>query len=634
MNYRAEIDGLRALAVLPVILFHAGFELFSGGFIGVDVFFVVSGYLITTIIISEISEGKFSIVNFYERRARRILPALFFAILISAVAAPFFLLPDQIKDLGQSFIAIGTFLSNYFFYIELDYFNEFSKKNPLLHTWSLAVEEQFYFIFPIILLLLHRLGKKAYFILFSLILFLSFISAVILSNTNSTLAFYSLHTRAWELMAGALVSLALFYYRQFIDGYIYKRQSIVSLINLSSVACLLGSFLLFSKQVMHPSYLTIIPVASTALLILFLREGDLIFRIFSNRILVNIGLISYSLYLVHNIVFAYIDIELDYLSNKELMFFKFMWIPIIFIISLFSYRYIEQPFRSKSLTSLRIFSLSAICLLGIVSAGFFTHVKNGFSQEILAYDLARGIEPFVDGPYEQERIAAIEAKLQSQILNAPVCLNTEECRKIVVVGDSFAHDTYLSLASTLKNSNIKLFTLDDSCIESFLSHNFRSSNRCKNQSGSIEDYNSMIERASHVLITNKWLDSTINKAISLAKHTSSWTNARVTIIDSILFANLQTLHRKIDVGQQSPIELSNNFYDYIRQDRLATSVKLKNLVMQENDLNFISRFEFFCNSAERTCKLLDEEGKPLIWDNGHLSVNAYEDYSEYLSARM
>ena len=144
----------------------------------------------------------------------------------------------------------------------------------------------------------------------------------------------------------------------------------------------------------------------------------------------------------------------------------------------------------------------------------------------------------------------------------------------------------------------------------------------------------MIERASHVLITSKWLDSTIDQAISLAKHTSSWTNARVTIIDSILFANLQTLHRKIDIGQQSPKELSKNFYDYIRQDRLATSVKLKNLVIQEDDLNFISRLEFFCNSVERTCKLLDKEGQPLIWDNGHLSVNAYEDYSKYISSRM
>ena len=133
MKYRAEVDGLRAMAVLPVIFFHAGFEWFSGGFIGVDVFFVISGYLITNIIISELREGKFNIANFYERRARRILPALVFTVIMTIILAPFFLLPDQIKDLGQTLTSLSTFLSNYFFYLELDYFNEFSSKNPLLH---------------------------------------------------------------------------------------------------------------------------------------------------------------------------------------------------------------------------------------------------------------------------------------------------------------------------------------------------------------------------------------------------------------------------------------------------------------------------------------------------------------------
>ena len=250
MNYRAEIDGLRAFAVVPVILFHAGLEWFSGGFIGVDVFFVFSGFLITSIIISEIAEGKFKIVNFYERRARRILPALFFTTFISGIAAPFFLLPDQIKDLGQSFVAIGTFLSNYFFYIELDYFNEFSKKNPLLHTWSLAVEEQFYLIFPLILLLIQRLGVKAHFFSLGFILIISFISAVILSSTNTSLAFYSLHTRAWELMAGALVGLTLFYNKQFIDRYIDRNSLLVFMINLISILFIIGSFVLFSKQIL------------------------------------------------------------------------------------------------------------------------------------------------------------------------------------------------------------------------------------------------------------------------------------------------------------------------------------------------------------------------------------------------
>jgi peptidoglycan/LPS O-acetylase OafA/YrhL len=160
MKYRAEIDGLRALAVLPVILFHAGFEWFSGGFVGVDVFFVISGYLITTIIISEMAEDKFSIVNFYERRARRILPALFFVMAVCLPFAWLWLAPNDLKDFGQSLVAVSTFSSNILFWLESGYFDTAAELKPLLHTWSLAVEEQYYILFPIFLMLTWRLGIK------------------------------------------------------------------------------------------------------------------------------------------------------------------------------------------------------------------------------------------------------------------------------------------------------------------------------------------------------------------------------------------------------------------------------------------------------------------------------------------
>ena len=136
------------------------------------------------------------------------------------------------------------------------------------------------------------------------------------------------------------------------------------------------------------------------------------------------------------------------------------------------------------------------------------------------------------------------------------------------------------------------------------------------------------------MITNKWVETTIDQAIKLAKYTTDFTSARVSLIDSILFANLQTLHRKISISEDAISDLGNQFFNYIRQDRLSTSIKLKDLVLKEDDLNFISRYEFFCNSSARTCKLLDIRGEPLIWDNGHLSVNAYKDYSQYLLSRM
>jgi peptidoglycan/LPS O-acetylase OafA/YrhL len=159
MNYRREIDGLRALAVIPVILFHAGIDSFAGGFVGVDVFFVISGYLITSIILEEIEGGRFSIVDFYERRARRILPALFLVMLTCVPLAWLLLLPGDVKEFSQSLVAVSVFASNFLFWHQSGYFDTAAELKPLLHTWSLAVEEQYYVFFPLLLILTWRFGR-------------------------------------------------------------------------------------------------------------------------------------------------------------------------------------------------------------------------------------------------------------------------------------------------------------------------------------------------------------------------------------------------------------------------------------------------------------------------------------------
>ena len=178
MKYRLEIDGLRALAVLPVIFFHAGLNWFGGGYVGVDIFFVISGYLITGIIINELSEQKFSLLKFYERRARRILPALYFVMMLTTLVSWFLLPPSYLKDFGQSLVAVSFFLSNFLFWVESGYFSSASELKPLLHTWSLAIEEQFYVIFPILLLVFWKSGIKKLLLVLSVI----FISSLILAH--------------------------------------------------------------------------------------------------------------------------------------------------------------------------------------------------------------------------------------------------------------------------------------------------------------------------------------------------------------------------------------------------------------------------------------------------------------------
>ena len=260
MKYRAEIDGLRALAVLPVILFHAGFEWFSGGFVGVDVFFVISGYLITTIIISEMAEGKFSIINFYERRARRILPALFFVMAACLPFAWLWLTPSDLKDFGQSLVAVSTFSSNILFWLESGYFASAAEFKPLLHTWSLAVEEQYYILFPIFIMLTWRLGIKWLLILLSIIFFISLGAAQWGAYNRPSASFYLLPMRGWELLVGVFAAFYLNYNKHL------ESQTLNQILSLIGFGMIAYSIIAFDETTPFPSLYALIPTIGTSLL--------------------------------------------------------------------------------------------------------------------------------------------------------------------------------------------------------------------------------------------------------------------------------------------------------------------------------------------------------------------------------
>ena len=208
MQYRPEIDGLRALAVVPIMFFHAGFTLFSGGFVGVDIFFVISGYLITSLILSEMDRGEFSLVEFYKRRARRILPILFFVMAICIPFALVILIPHDMQEFSQSLFAVSIFSSNFFFWLESGYFDAAGELKPLLHTWSLAVEEQFYIVFPLALMFLWRFGKTWLLVSFTLGFFIEFecctLGIILLSISN-----FLFFTNPWMGIVGRSDNFAL-----------------------------------------------------------------------------------------------------------------------------------------------------------------------------------------------------------------------------------------------------------------------------------------------------------------------------------------------------------------------------------------------------------------------------------------
>jgi peptidoglycan/LPS O-acetylase OafA/YrhL len=334
--YRKDIDGLRAIAILPVLFFHSGIQLFSGGYVGVDVFFVISGFLIAGIIAREVDEGRFSIVRFYERRARRIIPALFAVMAVTLLGVCILYLPADFAKASKSALLTTLFLSNVGFFLETGYFAGSADSMPLLHTWSLAVEEQFYIGFPILLILIARWLPHWRTAIIAGLGIGSFTLAVITQSSGTGFAFYLLPPRAWELFVGALLATATL--PQMASRFLRE------VVAFAGIAAIAYAAFFFTRTTVFPGINALFPVLGAAALIAC-APGTLTGRLLETPLMVGIGLISYSLYLWHwpLIVFA------EYSSG---MLLKGTASVAIILLSLcaaiLSWRFIERPFRSQS----------------------------------------------------------------------------------------------------------------------------------------------------------------------------------------------------------------------------------------------------------------------------------------------
>ena len=394
MEYRKEIDGLRALAVLPVIFFHAGFDIFSGGFVGVDIFFVISGYLITTIIINEMSSNNFSLINFYERRARRILPALFFVMLLSIPFAWFWLTPSDLEGFGKSLIAVSTFSSNILFWRESGYFGAVSELKPLLHTWSLAVEEQYYIIFPLFLMLLWKAKLK----LILLSLFFIFLLSLTLAHWSSfnypIASFYLLPTRGWELLIGVFIA---FYLK---DNKFFKSSKLNESLSLFGFGLIVYSIFYFNESTPFPSLYALIPTLGTGILILTAVPNTLMNRFLGLSPIVGVGLISYSAYLWHQPILAFARHRF-FDETPKLM--TLLLILGSFILAYVSWRWVEKPFRNKKITTRKtifIFSFAGIIFFSLVG-GIFINLNGAPERVNFSTELQKSFErPSVENCFD------------------------------------------------------------------------------------------------------------------------------------------------------------------------------------------------------------------------------------------
>ncbi len=384
ITYRPEVDGLRAIAVLSVILFHAGFSYLPRGFLGVDIFFVISGYLITSILLNDIAKQQFSLVHFYERRARRILPALSLVLIFSTVFAWFWLLPHELKRFGDSLFSTSLFHSNFYFANESGYFAPESQELPLLHTWSLAVEEQFYFVFPLLLFVAYKFAKKLGFALLVLGLVSSFAYFLLFAFSDNAI-YYLPYTRAWELMLGVVCAIGL-QHKAIPQASI--KQDILPLLGLVLIYLAMAVKLKYSPY--NLGIVTLQACLGAAMLIFFCRARGLIKHILSAKWLVAIGLISYSAYLWHNPILAFAHVKFGYQNGSEA---GYLLVMLSLLFAWASYKFVEQPFRNKSMFSRQqIFAWSLVSIVGLAIAGFVLSKNEGFANR----DSMQGIKHYAE----------------------------------------------------------------------------------------------------------------------------------------------------------------------------------------------------------------------------------------------
>ncbi len=463
LKYRPDIDGLRAVAILSVLTFHLWPWRVSGGFVGVDVFFVISGYLISAILFSEVATGRFSVLGFYDRRIRRIFPALFVMLIVVSAVIGLFLLPNEFVDYAKSVIAATTSSSNFYFWRHSGYFDAPMSK-PLLHTWSLAVEEQFYLLFPLFLLITRRLFpqrlKQVVVLLFSA----SLAASVVILHYNPTTAFYMPYTRAWELLLGTVISLGFFPRLQ----PVWLRNAAT----LSGIAMIAFSALRFNPETPFPGLAAVLPCAGSALIIGAGESGStLVAKALSWRPMVFIGIISYSLYLWHWPVIILNDLGLSVnfsdVVPKTWAFVLLMQrgsrtveFLICFVLAILSWRFVERPFRNRPrrIERMPLFALSAAVMVVLLLCSATVIYAGGFPARFprRAVQVASFRTP-PDSIIGELGDCVITYDNQDTIFEDGHCLqNLSKKDTYLLLGDSHAAALWDGLRTSLPNSNVVL----------------------------------------------------------------------------------------------------------------------------------------------------------------------------------
>jgi peptidoglycan/LPS O-acetylase OafA/YrhL len=636
ISYRPEINGLRAIAVLAVILYHAEFtirgrEIFTGGYIGVDVFFVISGYLISKIIFTELNaSNRFNILNFYERRIRRILPVLLVVILTSIPFAYLYLYPSGSVEYSKSIIASLFFISNFFFYSDkIAYGAEAAILTPFLHTWSLSVEEQFYIIFPVTTLIVYKYLRQYLVLLIMIAAILSIELAYYEISHDPTRGFYLLHSRVWELLVGVLIAI--------IDIKIGRNHHYLlhQILPIFGLILITYSYIFFNEATPHPSYYTLFAVLGTGLIIFFSNKKELVGAILSSFPLVGIGLISYSLYLWHFPIFSFAYIVSDDLSVLD----KMSLIALSFALSILTFYLIEKPFRNSNFISRKTLLLST--LTGAMTIIFFIGALIPWS-----YDFKNFEEDALERPSFVQDLKGWQKAWTLHRISVKPQFKDTELLNVLVIGNSHGNDTFNSLELNkdyFNNLEFSQFTAACAvpirnqsecrsrwqfygvgCFLDFLKDN---STLCADVDfNSGQNLREEYLRADVILFSTQWdkLDmSRIDEIISILKGE----NKKIILTsNSNELLNGVPIKKFIKQNNRYPsdkelIEIEKETYNLNANNK---SLKILNNKLQDiassNNVPLLMKDQYLCNDILKRCDVLTPKGALIFWDYGHTTT--------------
>jgi peptidoglycan/LPS O-acetylase OafA/YrhL len=606
LQYRPDIDGLRAVAVLSVLAYHFRISAFRGGFIGVDVFFVISGYLISAIILQDIRAGQFSIISFYERRVRRIFPALIVLLIGTGIVAYFLFLPAELVSFAKSQLAALLSVSNFFFWKTSGYFSAPVETKPLVHTWSLAVEEQFYVFLPIFLYLAHRCFRKHLRIFVVLIALFSFAISAVGAFKFPDATFYLPHTRAWELLLGVLITLDVF---PAIRTPAMRNAATIAGLALISVA-VFG----FTAYTPFPGVTALPPCLGAALIIAGGQTGDsLVGRILSLKPVVFVGLISYSLYLWHWPVIVFQNMESLLVTTVSVRMIKLACILVSFALATLCWKYVELPFRGKQKLFNRagVFKFAAAATTVVIAVGLTTLASGGFPSRYpeKAIQVASYLD-YDSAAYFREGTCFISSENKFSDYDYARCLQQDPAkRNDLLFGDSHAAQLWYGFSTTLPGVNVMQATAAG--CKPTLQQPFIVASACSHLMNYVFADYLPAHHVDHLLIEAHWRADDL-PALAL---TLDWLKRRQVPV--VLFGPMvqydTALPRLLafSIRGNDPAIPDQHRIDLHRLDADMAAMA------RARGMDYVSFYQSLCSPT--SCTEFSANGAPLVYDYGHLT---------------